>query len=107
MGRGRRAEAFERFYAVVDSIPPGRVATYAQVAREAGLPRHARHVGAALRRLPARSALPWHRVLNAQGRVSPRPGAGCTRQRALLEAEGVPFDGRGRVDLRRYGWRPG
>lgn len=104
--RQRAAELRERVLAVVDSIPRGRVATYGQVAREAGLPRHARLVGACLRSLPARSALPWQRVLNAAGRVSARAGSACAVQRRRLEAEGVAFDARGRVDLARYGWRP-
>lgn len=95
----------ERLLAIVDSIPRACVATYAQVAREAGLPRHARHVGAALRALPAHSALPWHRVLNAQGRVSLRDTLACRAQRRLLEAEGVAFDVRGRVDLARFRWQ--
>jgi methylated-DNA-protein-cysteine methyltransferase-like protein len=95
----------ERLLAVVDSIPRGSVATYGQVAREAGLPRHARLVGAVLGALPAKSSLPWHRVLNAQGRVSPRDSRHCRAQRGLLEAEGVAFDARGRVDLARFRWR--
>lgn len=103
--RGGRDEVLQRLRAVVDSIPPGRVATYGQVAREAGLPRHARHVGSALRSLPPGSALPWHRVLNARGAISERPCEGFTRQRSLLEAEGVVFDRHGRVDLERFGCR--
>jgi len=99
-----REEAFQRFHAIIDSIPPGRVATYGQVAREAGLPRHARHVGASLRRLPADSGLPWHRVVNARGGISPRPRGGFPRQRRLLEAEGVVFDEGGRLDLKHYRW---
>ena len=97
---------YQRFYALVDSIPPGRVATYGQIAREAGLPRHARHVGVALRALPAGSLLPWHRVLNGRGEISPRPGRGFREQRARLAAEGVELDGRDRVDLRRFQWTP-
>ena len=92
---------------MVDSIPPGRVATYGQVAREAGLPGHAREVGHALRILPAGTRLPWHRVLNAAGRISFPPGSsGCRTQRRLLAAEGIEFDERDRIDLRRFGWRP-
>jgi len=94
----------QRFHALVDSIPRGQVATYGQIAREAGLPRNARQVGAALRHLPRGSALPWHRVLNSQGRISERPGSRTQRKR--LESEGVTFDARGRVDLKRFGWRP-
>ncbi len=98
--------ARRRIYAVVERIPPGRVATYGQVAALAGLPRHARQVGYALHDLPAGSELPWHRVINARGEVSPRSEPGWDRfQRRLLEAEGVVFAG-GRVDLATYRWEP-
>lgn len=88
-------------------IPRGRVATYGQVARLAGLGGQPRLVGYALAALPDDSRVPWHRVVNAQGRVSPRaePGADAL-QRALLERERVRFDARGRIDLARHGWKP-
>ena len=101
------ARSYERIYAVVRRIPRGRVATYGQVAALAGLPRHARLVGYALHALPTGSALPWHRVINAQGMISLRrsgPG-GDVLQRVRLEEEGVEFDARGRVRLSRFGWR--
>ena len=94
----------ERIWHVVSQIPEGRVATYGQVAELAGLPRSARKVGRTMSRLPHGSRLPWHRVINAAGRVSPR-GGGEHRQREILEAEGVVFI-KGRVDLSRYGWSP-
>lgn len=94
----------ERIWTVVAAIPSGRVATYGQVAELAGLPRGARAVGRVMARLPAGTRLPWHRVINATGRVS-IPGAGGARQKALLEAEGVAFV-EGRVDLARVRWRP-
>ncbi|MGE0712568.1 MAG: MGMT family protein [Planctomycetota bacterium] len=89
-------------YAAVMLVPAGQVATYGQIARAAGLPRHARQVGYALAALEADSPVPWHRVVNARGAISLR--AGAERQRAMLEAEGVRFDESGRVDLKRYGW---
>lgn len=64
----------ERIWTVVAAIPVGRVATYGQVAELAGLPRGARAVGLAMARLPAGTRLPWHRVINATGKVS-IPGA--------------------------------
>ena len=95
---------FELIYRVVRRIPPGRVATYGQVARIAGLPRGARTVGWALRALPDGSDVPWQRVINAQGKISFRPGGyAATIQQTLLEEEGVVFE-EGRVDLRTYGW---
>jgi len=93
---------------VVRRIPRGRVATYGQVARVAGLPRQARLVGYALNALPDGrvTRVPWQRVINAQGRVSARAFAGSEAvQRKLLEREGVVFDARDRVDLERFGWR--
>jgi methylated-DNA-protein-cysteine methyltransferase related protein len=100
------ARSHAAIFAVVRRIPRGRVATYGQVASEAGLPRHARLVGYALARAGPRG-LPWHRVVNARGEISQRsdPG-GEDVQRARLEAEGVAFDAAGRVDLARYAWRP-
>lgn len=92
------------FYAVAQSVPAGRVATYGQIARAAGAPRCARQVGQALAALPADTPVPWHRIVNAQGEISSRPGS--ERQRRLLQAEGVAFDARGRIDLARHGWRP-
>jgi len=84
------------------------VATYGQVAALAGLPGHARQVGQALRDSPDGVDLPWQRVINAQGTVSPRGGLGIEEglQRHLLEEEGVVFSPRGRIDLDRYGWDP-
>ena len=98
------AGARERIWAVVAAIPRGTVATYGQVAALAGLPRGARLVGRAMSQLPPGTRLPWHRVINAAGQLS-IPGTGAARQKALLEAEGVAF-GKGRVDLRRFGWCP-
>ena|SRR2546425_7783842 len=102
-----RSDPYRRIYAVVRRIPRGRIATYGQIAQLAGLGGHARQVGYALHALDAGDRLPWHRVLNAQGRASPRAEPGGDRvQRALLEREGVRFDAAGRADLARFGWRP-
>jgi methylated-DNA-protein-cysteine methyltransferase related protein len=102
-----RSDPYQRIYAIVRRIPRGRIATYGQVAVLAGLGGHARQVGYALHSLDAGDRIPWHRVLNAQGRVSLRSEPGGDRvQRALLEREGVRFDAAGRADLTRFGWRP-
>jgi len=93
---------WKKFYRVVRKIPRGRVASYGQIAELAGLDGHARQVGYALHALPADSGVPWHRVVNAKGEISPRSaGDSHELQRMLLEAEGVEFDERGRVE-RRY-----
>ena len=88
-------------------IPRGRVATYGQIAELAGLDGHARQVGYALHNLPTASDVPWHRVVNARGEISPRnSGDSHELQRMLLESEGIDFDLRGRLDLAQYQWRP-
>jgi methylated-DNA-protein-cysteine methyltransferase-like protein len=98
---------WERIYAVVRRIPRGRVATYGQVAALAGLPRHARQVGYALHTLPEDSDVPWHRVINARGEISPRSTPGWDRlQRALLQRERVLGPRAARVDLERFRWEP-
>jgi methylated-DNA-protein-cysteine methyltransferase-like protein len=99
------------YYRVVRRIPRGRVATYGQVALVAGRPRSARHVGYALAALRGTANdVPWQRVLGARGpghaAVSIRDAVGAAAQRALLEAEGIDFDARGRISLARFGWRP-
>ena len=89
----------ERIWKAVGEIPHGEVASYGGIARRAGLPRRARLVGHALKVAPASLELPWHRVLNAQGRISLPAGSKAHRtQRRLLEEEGVVFRN-GRVDL--------
>lgn len=96
-----------RIYAAARKIPKGRVATYGDVADLAGLDGHARQVGYALHDLPDRSNVPWHRVVNARGEISPRStGDSHELQRLLLEAEGVEFDLAGRIDLTRWRWKP-
>ena len=99
---------FNRVYAVVRRIPRGRVATYGQVAMLAGLPGRARMVGYALAALPERSRVPWQRVVNAQGRVSPRgDGSGAEAlQRAMLRREGVRFGASDAIPLTVFRWRP-
>lgn len=104
--RGNRGGGHEAIYRVVRRIPRGRVATYGQVARLAGIPRQARRVGYALSALQGREEVPWHRVVNARGRVSPRSsGEPDDRQRRLLEAEGVVFNEHGSLSLEAYQWR--
>ena len=98
----------QRIYEVVRAVPFGKVATYGQIATLAGLDGQARQVGYAMAAVPSSSAVPWHRVINAQGRVSMRsegPG-GTIIQQQLLEREGVVFDEGGRVALKRFGWKP-
>lgn len=106
MKRARSGSSYTDIYAVVRRIPRGRVATYGQIARLAGLAGHARQVGYALHALKPSTTLPWQRVVNAAGRISLRPMNGGISQRLLLEKEGVRFDAGGRIALARFGWRP-
>jgi methylated-DNA-protein-cysteine methyltransferase-like protein len=96
-------------YRLVRRIPRGKVLTYGQVAAMIGRPRAARAVGTALGALDGAllEIVPWQRVVNAGGRVSPRGGLWAEQQRELLEREGVRFDRSGTVDLGRFGWRLG
>ncbi len=94
-----------RILTAVRAIPRGRVSTYGWIATLAGFPRQPRMVGYALRRADEVD-LPWHRVVNAQGGISPRANAEWVRvQRQRLEQEGIRFDARGRIDLARFGWK--
>jgi methylated-DNA-protein-cysteine methyltransferase-like protein len=101
------SDTYLAIYAVVGHIPAGSVATYGQVAGLAGLPGRARLVGYALSALKGRPAIPWHRVINAHGRISPRScGSDADmEQRLRLEQEGVHFDASGRIALERFLWR--
>jgi methylated-DNA-protein-cysteine methyltransferase related protein len=103
----------QRVWDIVRHIPSGRVATYGQISQMIWPPDSVdaqtyrslapRWVGSAMANCP--NDIPWQRVINSKGEISPRPGA--SEQRRLLEAEGVVFNERGRVDLARFGWKPG
>jgi len=101
-----------KVWEVVRLIPPGEVATYGQIAGLIPVPAGmdardylafgARWVGGAMAACPA--DVPWQRVINSQGKISLPPGQGADHQRQLLEAEGIEFDERGRIDLTRFRW---
>ena len=86
---------------IVAQIPYGRVTTYGHIAVLAGWPSHARMVGRTLRYTPGAEKLPCHRVVNIAGRTAP----GWSRQRTLLEEEGVAFKPNGQVDMGRHLWQ--
>jgi methylated-DNA-protein-cysteine methyltransferase-like protein len=92
-------------YDLVRRVPRGRVTTYGTLARALNAPRWARQVGWALAALDD-DEVPWHRVVNARGGLSPRTYGSADLQRALLEHEGVRFDLQSRLDLDRYLWEP-
>jgi methylated-DNA-protein-cysteine methyltransferase-like protein len=103
--REGRVSNHERIYDEVRRIPRGKVATYGQVAKTVG-GCTARMVGYAMAALRGRTDVPWQRVINCKGEISPRAaGDGSLRQRKLLEREGVRFDSRGRVDLKKVRWK--
>jgi len=98
----------QRVWRMVECIPCGQLATYGQIAELIGAYGCARQVGWALRRLSLPSPVPWHRVVNAQGRIAmslSREGSDWI-QRELLIAEGIPVDAAGRLPLARYRWQP-
>ena len=94
----------EKIWQIVHQIPAGKVSSYGQVARLAGLPGYARYVGHVMKNLPDGTKLPWHRVANSQGRLSfPRDSREYQTQKRRLEAEGIVFVN-GRFSLKKFGW---
>lgn len=101
------ATAFsERIKEIIRSIPKGKVATYGQIAAFAGSPRAARQVVRILHACTIKDNLPWHRVINSQGKISLKPGHGYESQKKLLQKEGVKFFLDGSIDMKKYQWRP-
>jgi methylated-DNA-protein-cysteine methyltransferase-like protein len=91
---------------LIKAIPRGKVATYGQIAYMTGLYPSVRRVVWILHSCSDREGLPWHRVVNGKGTISLKPGAGYEKQKELLQAEGVVFDDRDRIDLDRFLWEP-
>jgi len=101
-----KSSPYTRLYEIIRQIPHGKVATYGQIARLTGnfTPRM---VGYALAALPEGTDIPWQRVINRQGRISPRSHSGYAElQRHILESEGVRFNTDDQTDLSIFGWRP-
>ncbi len=96
---------FEKIYDVVKRIPKGKVASYGTVAAMAGNPRWARVVGYALHSNPEPIAIPCHRVVTKDGRVSVAFAfGGENMQRLLLSEEGIEFLDDGKIDMNKYEW---
>lgn len=92
---------------MVRRIPESKVATYGQIAKLIGYPNHARQVGSVLAALSNDSKVPWHRVVNAKGKISPRGLDGCDDyQRILLEEENILFNNKGCISLKKFQWQP-
>ncbi len=98
-------EYTRRIIETIKSVPAGRVCTYGGIAALAGNARGARQVARVLHSSSEKHRLPWHRVINAEGRIVLKDPAARDLQRALLQAEGVRVNSAGSVDLRRYLWR--
>lgn len=95
---------FERIFAIVREIPYGRVASYGDIADMVPIP-SARIVGFALASLKeCQVNIPWHRVVNHEGKISLRRPDRMLVQKELLLSEGIQFNKKGRIDLRVYGW---
>ena len=95
---------YEYIYEAVRRIPPGKVATYGQIAKIVGRCT-ARMVGYAMAALPPGTQVPWQRVINHRGEISTRSrGDGALRQRRLLQNEGIRFDRKGRVNFKKVRW---
>ena len=101
------SESYKKIWEQAALIPAGQVASYGQVAKQAGLPRRgARMVARAVAAAPSEMQLPWHRIVNAQGCISiPKTSARYEQQQELLRAEGVPVKN-GKLDIDKHGWSP-
>ena len=99
---------YQEVYLKVSKIPYGRVATYGQIADLIYAYGRARQVGWALRRLKLPSTIPWHRVINAKGEITmlfSRNGTDWI-QKELLINEGIKFNNKAKIDIKKYLWRP-
>ena len=96
----------ERIWATVCDVPAGSVASYGQIAEIAGIPRGARQVGHALRQLPGKTDVPWHRVIRSSGRIAFDQGSRAYNRQVkrLMMEDVVIFEGR--VNMQQYRWQP-
>ncbi len=94
----------KRAIEIIKNIPAGKVATYGQIALMAGNPRAARQVARILHSMSSGQGLPWHRVVNAQGKIVLIAPEAFITQKRLLEEEGVKVNAEGQVDLEEYLW---
>jgi len=88
---------------IIKKIPAGKVATYGQIATLAGNNKAARQISRLLHSSSGKYKLPWHRVINSQGRISLRIGDGFEMQRAMLENEGIQVI-KDKINLKKFQW---
>ena len=92
---------------MIDQVPAGKVATYGQIAKLAGIPKNSRQVGTVLRSIPHGIEIPWYRIVNSKGEISTRGNPDSeSYQRIKLESENVEFDRSGRINMRKHQWNP-
>lgn len=96
----------EKTIRIIKEIPPGRVMSYGQIAIEAGSPRGSRQVARILHSMSDKYELPWHRVVNAEGRVVLANEEAKLAQIEFLRTEGVEVDQKGKVDLKQFRYNP-
>ena len=96
----------QRIWETICDIPAGSVASYGQIAEIAGFPRGARQVAYALRKLPDRHSVPWHRVISASGKIAFSIGSPAfdEQSKRLLQEDVAILNGR--IDMARYRWQP-
>ncbi|KPK99667.1 MAG: DNA methyltransferase [candidate division Zixibacteria bacterium SM23_73_3] len=110
--KAKRQETFEGFSFsqrvkdIIKKIPQGKVATYGQIAAYAGNPRAARQVVRILHSSARKDKLPWHRIVNREGRIALKSNYGYEIQKELLRKEGIKFDKNDFIDFERYLWSP-
>ena len=90
---------------IIQNIPEGKVVTYGWAAALAGEPNGARQISRLLHSMSKKHNLPWHRVINSQGKISLKPSQGYELQKALLESEGIKFSRQDTLDLKFYLWK--
>ncbi len=89
---------------LIKTIPHGKVATYGQIATQAGNSRASRQVSWILHSCSKKDGLPWHRVINSKGCISLPPEGGYEIQKKMLEIEGIAFKENGSIDLNKFRW---
>lgn len=104
--KSREVSVHQKYVFVIGLVPKGKVATYGQIAAVAGHPGGARQVVWTLHSSSRKYRLPWHRIVNAQGRVALTNERDHTRQTILLRREGVEFGEHGKIDLKEFRWKP-
>lgn len=100
-----KSDLYSKIFEIVGKIPKGKISTYGQIGKIAGC--SPRVVGYAMHAVNDEN-IPWQRVINRKGRISfPEGSQGYDEQRAILEAEGIFFDAKGKIDLKKFGWESG